>query len=43
MSETGNKETVRDIAIVEKDETLLLEEMTIKNERIKQMSQLQRS
>ena len=40
MSETSEKETVGDIVIVEKDETLSQEEIKIKNERIKQMGQL---
>ena len=42
MSDTGDKETVGDIATVEKDETLSQEEIKIKNERIKLMGQLQR-
>ena len=42
MSETGEKETVGDVVTVEKDETLSQEEIKIKNERIKQMGQLQK-
>ena len=42
MSETGEKETVGDVVAVEKGETLSQEEIKIRNERIKQMSQLKR-
>ena len=42
MVETGNKEPVGDIAIVEKEETLSQAEITASNERIKLMDQLQR-
>ena len=42
MSESGNKETVGDIAIVEKAETPSQAEIKASNERIKLMEQLQR-
>ena len=42
MSESGNKETVGDIAIVVKAETPSQAEIKASNKRIKQMEQLQR-
>ena len=42
MSESGNKESGGDIAIVEKEETPSQAEIKASNERIKQMDQLQR-
>ena len=40
MSESGNKETVGDIAIVKKAETPSQAEIKASNERIKQMKKL---
>ena len=40
MTDSGNKETVGDIAVVEKIETQLQAEIMASNERIKQMEQL---
>ena len=42
MTDSGNKETVGDIAVVEKIETRSQAEIMASNERIKQMEQLQR-
>ena len=42
MTDSGNKETLGDIAIVEKIETRFQAEIMDSNERIKQMEQLQR-
>ena len=42
MTDSGNKDTVRDITVVEKIETRSQAEILTSNERIKKMEQLQR-